>query len=275
MLSQTPISVTVPSWGVAFAESRHHPKFRMPERADPFHKFFLVNEGQTRLHLRGEHFEDLHASHIFFVPALTTHHLEDRRPTSLLILCLDPEFPKLLRSFHPVWEQSLLHLNKPVLPSGIIAHRLDSLWRRGIREQETPSAHRPLHHQLLAMEIIVTLVRAARYPRKEDPRQRIRQFLELLEAEFFENWNVERAASMVQLSRRRFSDYFREITGQSFVEKLTAIRIEKAKDLMQMGEYSIAGAGFSSGFNDLSHFYRTFKKHTGLAPGEWLRKHSS
>jgi len=244
----------------------------MGERCDPFHKFLLVNEGSTQIYSKDCKLFDLAPHHVFFVPAHTAHSLKDLFPTSLLLLCLAPEFPKQLNTFQPVWENLTHLMNHPVLPSGLITQKIEYLWRKGISEQESSSFSKPLSLQLLAMEIMVTLVRAARFPRKENPRQRITQFLELLDTEYYENWDVQRAANMVQLSRRRFSDYFKETTGHSFVEMLTRIRIEKSKELMRIGEFSIAGAGFSSGFNDLSHFYRTFKKYAGVTPGEWLRQ---
>lgn len=272
MLHQNPIPIKLPHWGIAFIESRHHPDFSMPERSDPFHKILLVNEGSTVLCSPERDPLSLREGHICCIPSSISHLLEDRQPASLLILCLSNEFTGFLPAFRPVWEEALSLSLKPIKPSGLIEHRLDALWRRGIGVQEAPLQEQPLLHQLLAMEIVATIVRASKYPKKDDPRQRIRQFLEQLETDFHEAWNVDRAAAMVQLPRRRFSDYFREITGQSFVEKLTSIRLEKARKLMRIREYSIAGASFSAGFNDLSHFYRTFRKQMGITPGEWLRQ---
>lgn len=272
MLNQQPISVNLPAWGVAFVESRHHPQFKMQERSDPFHKFFLVNEGRLKLHLGESEPFEVGPHTVFLVPAGIGHQLVDRTPTSLMILCVENSFQNLLPNLSPVWTALTKHLQEPVLPSSLLTQRIDSLWRRGINEQEIESKFTPINHQLLAMELMVALVQATRFPRKNDPKLRVAQLQELLEAEYYDQWTVEKAATMVQLSRRRFSDYFKQITRKSFVEYLTDIRIQKAKQLMRIGEYSISGAGFSSGFNDLSHFYRTFKKQERLTPGEWLRQ---
>lgn len=272
MLNQEPISVNLPDWGVAFAESHHHPEFQMGERSDPFHKFFLVNEGRIALHLGGRPSTRVESQMIFFVPAHIGHRLEDLATASLLILCVNESFPRTLSTFQPVWSSLLTGFQQPILPSGLLTQKIEGLWRKGIHEQERAGTFTPINHQILAMDIMVNLVHATQFPRKSDPRHRVTQLEELLQSDYYENWSVERAANLVQLSRRRFSDYFKEITGKSFIERLTEIRLEKARQLMRVGEYSIAGAGFSSGFNDLSHFYRTFKKHTGLTPGEWLRQ---
>jgi AraC family L-rhamnose operon regulatory protein RhaS len=272
MLNQQPIPIQIPKWGVTFVESRHHPEFQMGSRTDAYHKFFLVNEGSLTLYHDGSESTPVDAQTIFFIPAETPHRLEDRTPTSLLILCVNEEFPDLLPTFKPVWQKLANFYQKPVLPSGLLSQRIESLWRKGINEQQLPTSFTPVNQQILAIDIMVNLVQAAAYPRKRDPRMRIAQLNDLLKAEYYEHRDVERAASVVQLSRRRFSDYFKEITGKSFIEQLTRIRIEKAQQFMRLGEYSIAGAGFSSGFNDLSHFYRMFKKYVGQTPGEWLRK---
>ncbi len=271
-LTQRPIPVRIPEWGVVFAESRHHPDFRMSRRTDSFHKLLLVKEGELSLLQEGQASRILAADSVAYVPAGTVHQLQDSSPASLLILCLNPNFPECLASCRPVWSELVAALKEPLVPSGVLLQRIETAWRKGIRQQGVEGVYRPLSLQLQAMEIMVTLVRAAHYPRKTDPRMRIRQLLRLMEEEYSEAWDIERAAKMVSMSRRRFSDYFREIAGQPFVEKLTRIRLERAMEFMRSGEYSIAGSGFSAGFNDLSHFYRVFKKHLKKTPGEWLKQ---
>ena len=271
-LTQKPIPVRMPEWGVVFAESRHHPDFRMDRRADPFHKLLLVKDGEIHLLQEGQKLRRLAADSVAFVPAGVGHELQDATPASLLILCLRSDFPALLSTCGPVWTDLVAGMREPLFPSGLLLQRIETAWRKGIRQQGIEGVYSPLSLQLQAMEIIVALVRAVHFPRKADPRVRIEQLLRLMEEEYSEAWDIERAANMVSLSRRRFSDYFREIAGQPFVEKLTRIRLERAMDFMRTGEYSIAGSGFSAGFNDLSHFYRVFKKYINKTPGEWLKQ---
>ena len=102
--------------------------------------------------------------------------------------------------------------------------------------------------------------------------ERVRRFLADLRGRLHEPWNLDRAAAETTLSRRRFSELFREEAGASFLPTLQNLRLERACELLGSGEQSIAGAAFSCGFEDLSHFYRLFRRRYGVPPGEWLTR---
>jgi AraC-like DNA-binding protein/mannose-6-phosphate isomerase-like protein (cupin superfamily) len=74
--------------------------------------------------------------------------------------------------------------------------------------------------------------------------------------------------------RRRF----KKSTGHTPVEYLANLRVEYAKKLMtenSMLRYSIAEISVMSGYYDSHYFSRIFKKKTGMAPSEFLKKASS
>ena len=76
----------------------------------------------------------------------------------------------------------------------------------------------------------------------------------------------------LSVSTSYFSTIFKAYTGETFVEALTRIRIEKAKKLIastNMKNYEISDA---IGFNDPHYFSSTFKKQTGMTPGEYAKK---
>jgi AraC-like DNA-binding protein len=62
---------------------------------------------------------------------------------------------------------------------------------------------------------------------------------------------------------REFSRYFEDL---SFGEYIRKQRIERAKELMGTGKYSLTEIAYLTGFSDQSHFSRIFKKHTGKNP---------
>ena len=74
------------------------------------------------------------------------------------------------------------------------------------------------------------------------------------------------------MSRRHFSNLFRALTGRSFLEQLTELRLTHAASLLRDNRHSIVGAAFSSGYGDLSHFYRLFRTRFGEPPRTWLEK---
>ena len=65
--------------------------------------------------------------------------------------------------------------------------------------------------------------------------------------------------------RRQFSARL----GQSPNRYITALKLEKAAQLLQSGMYTAAEVCYLSGFRDESYFNRSFKKHYGITPGKY------
>ena len=65
-------------------------------------------------------------------------------------------------------------------------------------------------------------------------------------------------------------DYFKELFikkyGVSPVKYVTALRLEKAKELLITGLYSVGEIAAMCGFDNLYYFSTTFKKHFGCSP---------
>jgi len=72
--------------------------------------------------------------------------------------------------------------------------------------------------------------------------------------------SIEDAAAHVFLSTSRFSHLFKKEVGTSFVQYLNRFRIEKAKELLSNTSMRITEISVESGFTNLTHFNRIFKK---------------
>ncbi|WNS44658.1 response regulator [Paenibacillus sp. MMS20-IR301] len=73
---------------------------------------------------------------------------------------------------------------------------------------------------------------------------------------------------LVHLSKNYFANLFRKEVGESFLEYLTRIRIEKAKTLLT-GELKAGDVGSLVGIQDPKYFSKVFKKITGVSPSEY------
>jgi two-component system response regulator YesN len=81
-------------------------------------------------------------------------------------------------------------------------------------------------------------------------------------------------ASNVGISPNHLSTVFAQETGENFIEYLTRIRIEKAKQLLRETAMKNADIASETGFNDPHYFSHIFKKNTGLSPREYRLSHS-
>ncbi|MDD9270963.1 response regulator [Paenibacillus sp. GCM10023248] len=80
--------------------------------------------------------------------------------------------------------------------------------------------------------------------------------------------SLQSIASLVHLSKNYFANLFKKEMGESFLEHLTRIRIEKAKSLLA-GELKTADIGHMVGIADPKYFSKVFKKITGVSPSEY------
>jgi AraC-like DNA-binding protein len=273
MAVSKPIEVCIPPCGVYICESIHGPDFQMACRTDPFHKLIFVYKGTTTYSdHRPAHSVGLAEGDMVLVPAGRTHGLEDIKPTTLFLLCLDPGYIDGDAQIQGLWRRiaAAQHLCKHV-DSG--AQRpLEQMWRRMIAEQQSARVGCTVALRAEASRLLVLFARSGQRRESHNARQRVAAVLAHVEDHFYEEWDLDAVAERAGISRRRFSQLCREITGKTFLESLTEWRLVHAARLLQGGEHTIIGAAFSSGFPDLSHFYRLFRKHFGKPPGAWLRE---
>lgn len=74
------------------------------------------------------------------------------------------------------------------------------------------------------------------------------------------------------LAERTFKRRFRQATGYAPITYVQALRIEEAKQLLEMTGTGIDDIGAAVGYEDPASFRRLFKRETGLTPGEYRRR---
>ncbi len=80
---------------------------------------------------------------------------------------------------------------------------------------------------------------------------------------------LDQVASTVNLSPNYFSSLFNQETGMTFIEYLTDIRMEKAKDYLRCTNKKITEIGFLVGYLDSHYFSYIFKKTQNCTPSEY------
>ena len=80
---------------------------------------------------------------------------------------------------------------------------------------------------------------------------------------------LDSVATYVDKSPYYFSKLFKDETGENFIDYLTNIRIEKAKEMLSNKELSIKEICINVGYSDPNYFSRTFKKCIGITPSEY------
>ena len=86
-------------------------------------------------------------------------------------------------------------------------------------------------------------------------------------------WNAARVPFTVCLltwaTLAGFCRYFKTRTRKSYFQYLTEVRVAYACELLREGQLDVTRVCFASGFNNLSHFHKQFRKIVMLTPSEY------
>ncbi|AWM40853.1 HTH-type transcriptional activator RhaR [Gemmata obscuriglobus] len=265
---RAPVAVVLPAHGVYVWETQHDHGFVMEPESHPFAELFYALDGRGTFVLAGRG----HAcgpGDVVVVPPGVVHQIADRdAPLTLYgigvsaeLLACDPE----------------LQLNERagVVPgSRVLAARVRAGLRQMFHEQTDTLPGGRAKMVGLALQLVALVARsaprpAAGAPRRETGREAVERFRSDLDRRFYEPPRLDRAAAELGLSRRSFTRLFRAAAGCPFAEYVERVRVEYACRLLRDTARGITSIAFECGYEDLSAFYRAFKRHTGQSPGRW------
>lgn len=99
-------------------------------------------------------------------------------------------------------------------------------------------------------------------------QQRIQKVFHWVEEHYTQDIKTDQIADEVNLSPVAFSRWFKQETGETFINYVIDQRIYHAKNILLKGK-NVSEACFSCGFNNLSYFNRVFKKRVGCSPKDY------
>lgn len=128
-----------------------------------------------------------------------------------------------------------------------------------------------------AREYIKNLFGAVIELREQGMERRYDNLIQHAKAYIEDNYNHEdislnMVASEVNLSSSHFSTVFGQETGVTFVEYLTKVRMDKAKQLLRTTGTKTTEIAFEVGFRDAHYFSNLFKKTQGCTPREYRNR---
>lgn len=100
----------------------------------------------------------------------------------------------------------------------------------------------------------------------ETKNKRILTINEYLMTNYRENIDLKQIASLVNMAEGSLCRFFKSIVGITIFEYLNRIKVDLASKLLMDKSLTILDVALNSGFNNLSHFNKQFKKINGIAP---------
>ncbi len=75
--------------------------------------------------------------------------------------------------------------------------------------------------------------------------------------------------ALADMSRATFCREFKKSTGRSLVEFVNEVRIDAARQRLRLTSDPVSQIALETGFGNLSHFNRQFRRLVGMSPREW------
>ena len=97
----------------------------------------------------------------------------------------------------------------------------------------------------------------------------VRRCRELMEANLGRRFNVSDIVSHLHVSRRTLEMHFRNATGSTLSDEITALRLRHAKTLLSRTHMTQAQIAAACGFTDASHMNVVFRRKFGAKPSSF------
>lgn len=118
-------------------------------------------------------------------------------------------------------------------------------------------------------EKMVGICRMIRRQKEEQSDSAVKRAKTFIQENYSRELSLDDVSREVNISPYYFSKIFKEEAGENFIEYLTRVRIEKAREMLENTSLSIKEVSIKSGYPDPNYFSRIFKKQTDMTPTEY------
>ncbi len=245
--------------------------------------FHLVRRGECWV-IAGEEIERLGPGDLLFVESGRNHVLSSEHPNSphlsvasdILLLCGYCRFDAGLR--HPLTQAFPVFTvlrGEELLGNPRLKNTLDQLSTEYMSQQ--PGSQ--IIVDKLTEILLVELIRINFGKSKQSgfiaalSDKQISKALELLHTAPQKAWTLEGLATEVAMSRAALAKRFKQLVGQTMFEYLTALRMQRAQELLRDSELPLYQVANRVGYESDLAFTKTFKRLLGMTPTSY-RKNS-
>jgi two-component system, response regulator YesN len=100
----------------------------------------------------------------------------------------------------------------------------------------------------------------------------IKRVIDFIEENYDKDITLENTSEKFRMSPFYLSKFFKQESGENFIDYLTLIRVNKAKEFLSDPVNNVKDVCYMVGYNDPNYFTRVFKKKCGTTPSDYRRK---
>ncbi len=120
----------------------------------------------------------------------------------------------------------------------------------------------------------IELLASVEYAKKrfKSGNRRIATIHEHMMIHYQDDVDLDELADLVNMAKGSLCRFFKSQMGMTIFEYLNQIKIEFSCNLLRNLDLSILDVSYDSGFNNLSHFNKQFKRVTGKTPSDYRKQ---
>ena len=155
--------------------------------------------------------------------------------------------------------------------TGVVLRFLRAVRNIADRRVLAPLYLQELVYRVLQREQYARLLALAAAESASNP---VSAVLEYMRAHLSEPLTVADLADLVSLSPSAFAHLFRDITGRSPYQFLKEMRLDRARELLVDGNFTVARISKEVGYASVSHFISEFRGRFGVTPRAYYDAHA-
>jgi AraC-like DNA-binding protein len=137
-------------------------------------------------------------------------------------------------------------------------------------EEQACGANAAVFAHLVALIVLISRQYSAQaMSPKRKGLLRLGKIIGFLEKDYSKEWNLDKIAKLSGMSKNNLLLVFKNATGQSPIDFLLNLRLQKAAKMLLCSDFNITETALNNGFHDSNYFSRQFKKKFGRSPRQY------
>ncbi|MDZ8118593.1 helix-turn-helix domain-containing protein [Pontiella sp. NLcol2] len=254
------------------------------EHSHDFCELVIVTKGHAMHMLEGSPFP-VTAGDVFLLQGRQKHYFYERQNLDLINIMYDPDKIELpegelrrmpgycaMFMLEPNYRRqhrfaSRLHLKR--VPLARVERLADEMEREC--EKDEPGKEVALRAKLLEMMVYLSRAYTSSDTTEAHALLRVGNVIGALENDYSRDWKLDELLNIAHMSRSNLMRVFRKATGQTPIEYLVRLRIQKAMEMLRNTDLTITEIALEVGFNDSNYFTRQFRRILGESPRDFRR----
>jgi AraC-like DNA-binding protein/mannose-6-phosphate isomerase-like protein (cupin superfamily) len=264
------IEISLPDYGILAQsrQKRHTDSGLAHSHSYPSILFIVSGEGKAEYDNKKF---DVESDCVILLAKDKSHKLTDapRKPMTIFSVYFDPDRAGLNKHI----TDYLLSANAPVFLPLFYSQNIKRHLRQMLFEQAAKSAGYELsiadNLRLALLQIYRAVLSGKNRNALPKSTERVKSVLDFISENCHEQYSLSDAARLAKVSCRQFTNLCRSLTGRSLIKFINLIRCRRAAELIRQTNMPISAVAFEVGYEDLSTFYRAFKKNYKSSPNKF------